>query len=95
MDLNPDLNPIIIANVIALVFIIDTTISRLNIMMRTATRLSLRVAYVSLAVGAWAALWDYDTATWQGALLHAGIAAVLLTDARKSKCYEPNRECDA
>ena len=87
-------NMVFVANGFALLIILGITIIRLNIMTHMTTRLSLRAAYVALSVGACAALWDAGTATWQAALLHAGIAAVLLADARKSKCYEPDRECD-
>lgn len=82
-----------VANAASLLVILGITIFRLNIMSHMTTRLSLRAAYVALSVGACAALWD--TPSWQGALLNIGIAAVLLADARKSRCYEPDRECDA
>ncbi|MFA7278647.1 MAG: hypothetical protein WC100_00965 [Sterolibacterium sp.] len=86
---------ILAANGIALLVVLSITIFRLNIMTHMTTRLSLRLAYIALSIGALAALFEVVAASWQGALLHAGIAAVLLTDARKSRCYEPDRECDA
>ena len=86
---------VVVINAGALLAILAITVFRLNIMSHVTTRFSLRLAYVSLSVGAFAALWDTSTASWELALLHIGIAAVLLTDARKPACYAPNRECDA
>ena len=81
-----------IADTVALLAVIVITLLRLNEMSAHSTRLPLRAAYVWLAIGAFASLID-DFSNWQSALLHLGIAAVLLADSRKAHCWEPDREC--
>lgn len=84
---------LIVLNTGALLAVLGITIERLNIMSHQTTRLPLRIAYVTLSVGACAALWDPPS--WAGVLLNIGVCAVLWTDARKPFCYQPDRECGA
>jgi len=82
-------------NLLALLAILATAICRINLM-TAATRRTIKLAYITLAGGAFAeALSIIGPRDYGGAdgLLHAllvaGIAGVLITERRQARCYEP------
>lgn len=78
------------AGILAVIVLIG--ICRLNLMTR-GTRLTVRLAYLWITVAAFDAMVGSHNGGFAYLLLHGGMLAVLLADARRSHCFESNREC--